>query len=632
MITFFRRWLTSWPVLVLLGLVLVAFAITGIGDPFRGGGPVGSVAKVGDRVISEPELLKAFERVLRNVREQNPAISQIELAKQGGVAGAASQLISTTALEELGRTIGLGVSDRSIGAVIAGIPAFQVGGKFDEATFRRILGEQRISDRELRDGIRGDLLRRQLLTPVTTGLSVPADMARPYAQLLVDIHRGGVALVPLASTAPPTEAEIAKYYAANKLRFTVPERRGFRHAAIDRTAIAAGVKVSDAEIAAAFAKDPAKYGAAATRILQQVVVPDEAKARAIAAAAATEGFAKAAERLAGFGLVDITLGEQNQAGFGKATSKAVADAAFALPAGGITAPIKSDFGWHVVRVDGIGASGKSLAQARPAIEADLRSIATETAIADLVARIEDGAEAGKSFADLAKENGLTIVTQTPVTVAGMAPGAPAPSAELVEIAAKAFRHEPGDGAAVEDLGTGRLVVIETMQVVPSAPQPLNDVRAAVTAGAARDKAMAAARTKADAIVAAVKKGGSFDAAVAAQGLQAPQPLTGRRIDVSQQQSVPPLITAFLNTPAGTVQVINGPMGWVLVHAKSIDKGDLNAVPGLLDAGRREIAGSVPDEFAGAFAAAAERALGTTRNEATIKAVTNRLSGLDVSGQ
>jgi peptidyl-prolyl cis-trans isomerase D len=632
MITFFRRWLTSWPVLVLLGLVLVAFAITGIGDPFRGGGPVGSVAKVGDRTISEPELLKAFERLMRNVREQNPGISQTQLAKQGGVIGAASQLISQTAVEELGRAIGLGVSDRSVGAVIAGIPAFQVGGKFDEATYRRILSEQRLGDKDLRDGVRGDLMRKQLLTPVTTGLGVPADMARPYAQLLVDTHRGSVALVPLAATAPPTEAEIARYYAANKLRFTVPERRGFRHAAIDRAAIAAAAKISDADIAAAFARDPARYGAAATRSLQQVVVPDEAKARAIAAAAATEGFAKAAQRLAGFGLADISLGEQNQIGFGKATSKAVADAAFALPVGGITAPIKTEFGWHVVRVDATGATGKTLAQARPAIEADLRSAATETAIADLVARIEDGAEAGKSFADLAKENGLTIVTQTPVTVAGAAPGAPALPADLVAIAAKAFRHEPGDGAAVEDLGQGRLVVIETMQVVPTAPQPLAEVRGAVAEGAAREKALAAARVKVDAIVAAVKKGGSFESAVAAQGLAAPQPLSGRRIDVAQQQSVPPLINAFLNTPAGTVQVIKGPLGWVLVHAQALEKGDVTAVPGLLEAGRREIAGAVPDEFAGAFAGAAERSVGTQRNEATIKAVSNRLSGLDTAVQ
>ena len=189
MITFIRRWLTSWPVLVLLGLVLVAFAITGVGDPFGGGGPAGSVASVGDRVITEPDLLKAFDRLVRNAREQNPAISQTEFAKQGAVAGAAGQLIGQNAMEELGAKAGIAASDRSIGALIAGIPAFQTNGKFDEATYRRVLANQRLSDKELHDGIRGDLVRKQLLTPVTAALGVPTEMAKPYAQLLVDVLR-----------------------------------------------------------------------------------------------------------------------------------------------------------------------------------------------------------------------------------------------------------------------------------------------------------------------------------------------------------------------------------------------------------------------------------------------------------
>jgi peptidyl-prolyl cis-trans isomerase D len=204
----------------------------------------------------------------------------------------------------------------------------------------------------------------------------------------------------------------------------VPERRGFRFAFIDRDQIAKSVKVSDAEIAAAFAKDPAKYGAAETRKLQQVVVADEAKAKAIAAAATTEGFARAAERLAGFGAADIALGELSESAFAKATSPAVAAAAFSAPVGGITVPIKTGYGWHVVRIDAAGSAGKTLAQARQAIAAELQARAVETALAELVAAIEDGVDAGKSFADLAKEHGLTIAAQTPVTVAGASPGAP----------------------------------------------------------------------------------------------------------------------------------------------------------------------------------------------------------------
>jgi peptidyl-prolyl cis-trans isomerase D len=143
--------------------------------------------------------------------------------------------------------------------------------------------------------------------------------------------------------------------------------------------------------------------------------------------------------------------------------------------------------------------------------------------------------------------------------------------------------------------------------------------------------LAAARTKADAVVAAVKKGGNFNEAVVAQGLAPAQPIAGRRIDVTQQQAVPPVVSAFLNTPPGSVKVLPSDQGWVLVHTESVTKGDVAAIPGLVEAGRREIAGQVPEEFASAFAAAAERELGTTRNPDTIKAITRRLSGLD-SGQ
>jgi peptidyl-prolyl cis-trans isomerase D len=628
MITFIRRWLTSWPVLLLLGLVLVAFAITGIGDPFAGGGPVGSIAKVGDKVVGENELLKAFDRLVRNARQSNPGVSQTDFAKQGAVTVAADQLIGQTAVETLATSAGIAASERAIGAVIAGIPAFQTGGKFDEATYRRVIADQKLTEAELHQGIAGDLVRKQLLTPVTAALGVPADMARPYAQMLVDIHRGGVALVPVTASVPPTEAEIAKFYADNKARFTVPERRAYRYATIDSAGIIASAAVSEAQIAAAFAKDPAKYGAAATRRLEQVVVPDKAKARVLVAAAATEGFGKAAQRIAGFGAADIDLGEQTREAFGKATSPAVADAAFAASVGSVTAPLKTAYGWHVVRVAALGAAGKSLAQARATVEADLKKTAGTAALGDLVAAIEDGVEAGKSFADIAKEQRLAILAQTPVTKEGSAPGAPPLSGDAAAIAAKAFRHEPGDGAAVEDLGGGKLIVIETMAVTPAAPQPLAEIRAVVVAGAAQAKAMAAARGKADVVAAAVRKGQAFDAALAAQGLPPSQPLAGRRIDIAQQQQVPPMLQAFLETPKGSVQVLAGGLGWVLIHTSAIEPGQIEAVPGLLEAGRRDIAAQVPEEFAAAFALAAERALGTTRNSKAITAIARRLSGLD----
>ncbi|KPF77753.1 hypothetical protein IP88_05580 [alpha proteobacterium AAP81b] len=632
MISFFRRWLTSPPALILLALVLVAFAVTGVGDPF-GGGKVaaGSLARIGDRTLTEADLTKAFDRAMQQARAQNPQVSQVEVARQGGVATVADQLIGSTALEALARQAGLVASDRAVGAEIAAIPAFQTAGAFDERVYRERLAQNRISDRELRDDIAGNLLRRQLVTPLSTALAMPQGMAAAYAHILTDAHVGGVVLIPTGGTSPASEAEIAAFYARNKARFTLPERRGFRWAEIDKAALAAAVKVSDAEIAAAYAKDPAKYGAAPTRVLEQVVVPDEAQAKTIAAAAAKEGFAAAAQRVAGFGAADIAVGSRDQAAFAKETSAEVAAAAFALPAGGVSAPIRTDFGWHVVRVASIGGAGKSLAAARPAIDAELRKLAVTKAVSDLVARIEDGVESGKSFADLARENGLAIKVQSPVSEAGASGSGPADPA-LAPVAAKAFRHEPADGPAVEELkdgGADRLIVIETAQVLASAPAPLAEIRGIVAGAAAREKALLAGKRIADTIVATVAKGGDFAAAVARAGLPKPQPARARRIDIAQMPNAPDVLKAFVSVPAKTVRAIPTPAGWLLLHVASVTP-DATGTAEIVEGVRRDVASVLPEEFGQALARAAERDLKTTRSAKLVADVTARLSGQDTT--
>jgi peptidyl-prolyl cis-trans isomerase D len=626
MLAFFRRSLTSWPVLALFGLILVAFAVTGVNDPFGGSAPAGSVAKVGKRTITEPDLLQAIERTVRDLRQRDPTMTQAKAAQQGAVELLATQLIGQIAMEELGTQSGLGASHTAVDTVIAGIPAFQSGGKFDQLSYDRALQQQGLTDKKLRQSIANDLVREQLIKPITGALAVPDGVAELYARLLVDRHEGAVATVPAPATTPATAAEAQAWYKANSARFTIPERRGFRYAFIDRAAIAAKVSVADKAIADAFAKDPAKYGAAPTRVLEQVVVPDEAKAKAIVSAAASKGFAAAAQSLAGFGAGDIALGAQTEAGFAKATSADVAKAAFALPVGGVSAPIKSQLGWHVVRVAGQGSAGKTLAQARGAIEAELKARAIDDAVADVVAGIEDGVEAGKSFADIAKDAGLAIQSQTPVTQQGTAPGQPPLGGDIAGIAARAFKHDPADGPVVEDLGAGRLIVIETATVLPAAPPPVAEVMPLAIAAATQDKAMKAAKATAEAVVAATKKGANFAKAVADAKLAPPRPLNGRRIDIMGQQQVPDAARAFLNAAAGSTQMIAGQGGWIIIHVDRIVPGDPRAQDGLIEASRREVGSALPGEMAEALAKASMAAVGVDRNDVTLTKLRQRLSG------
>jgi peptidyl-prolyl cis-trans isomerase D len=627
MLAFIRRYLTSWPVLALFGLILVAFAVTGVNDPIGGAAPVGSVARVGKRTITEAELLEAIDRTVRDLRQRNPAMSQAQAARDGAVDLLATQLIGQAAMEETAAAAGMNASDTAVDKVIAGIPAFQVAGKFDQATYTRVISSQGLTDKRLRQQIAGDLLREQLIKPTTGALAVPDAVAETYARLLVDRHEGAIALVPATPAGAATPAEARAWYEANKARLALPERRGFRYAFIDRARVVAGITISDKQIADAFAADPAKYGGAATRVLEQVVLPDEARARQLVAAAAAKGFAAAASAI-GFGAEDIALGPQTQAAFARATSADVARAAFALAPQAISAPVRSPLGWHVVRFARAGAEGRTLAQARPLILADLKARAADAAVGDIVNRIEDGVEAGNSFADLAKELGLAISTQGPVAADGRSEqGAPL-AGDMATLAARAFRQEADDGPTVQDLGGGRLAVLETNVVLAAAPPPLADVMPLALAGAAQDKAMKAARRTADAVLAATTKGTAFAKAVADAGLAPVRTVAARRIDLIGQPQAPPLLRAFLDTAPGTTRIETSPAGWVLIRVDRLVPGDPRAQAGLIEASRREVGGALPAEMAEAVARASMAAAGVDRNAATLAAIRRRLIGDD----
>ena len=641
MLQFFRKWLTSWPVLALLSFVLVAFVVTGVKDPFGGpaGGTGSDVARIGKAGISETALLAQFDRTIKSARAQNPTLTAQAAAQEGGLTQVLEQMIGSTALEQYAAKLGISISDRAVDGQIADIEAFRVNGKFDQATFKRILAEQRISERELRTDLRGGLIRRQLLVPVAVAAQVPRGLAEPYAALLLEKRSGQIAMIPVSAVpAPPalTDAQIKAYYDANKARYTLPERRGFRYAMIDREAIAAGVSVSDADINKYFDANRERFGGVETRRLAQVVVDSEAKAKAIVAAVRGGApFARVAADEGGFSATDIALGTQSKAKFAGATSAAIANAAFALPVGGVTDPIKSDFGWHVVTVEAITpVNPRGVAAAKDEITATLRREKLETALADTVAQIEDGFSSGASFAELAKKFNLTVVTVPPMTADGRTMDSTtfvfAPGAE--QLLPKAFNADPADAGSVVELGegagTGQYAVLELGTIVPPTPAALDKIRPAVVAAWEADARMKTLKTKVDAVLAAVAKGSSLDAALAAQQLPAAQPIAGRRIDVAQQAQVAPPVQMFLGLPKGVAKSLAAPNGggYFIMKVDSITPGDLATVPQLLDATRAQFAQLAPEELSGAFARAAEREVGVKRNPAALAAATKRVLG------
>ena len=630
MLSFIRKALTSWPVLLLLGLIVVAFAVTGVGDPFGGGSGSagGDLAKVGKTSISETAFLKQFDRVVRRARETNPGLTQQQVVKEGGVSQVLDGMIGGAAVEDFAARQGIRASDRAVDGGIASIDAFRVAGKFDDATYKRLLTQNRMSERELRDGLRSDLIKKQLLVPVGTAAQVSRMMAIPYARLLLDVHQGEGATIPPAQVAAPSEAVIADYYKTNQARFMLPERRGFRYAILDSAAIAAAVTVSDEEARKYFDAHREEFGAVEQRRLNQVVFPDEAKAQAfVAAVRGGQSFADAAQKLAGYKASDIELGSLSRDKYAAASNAALADTAFKAPAGQLVGPVKTDFGWNVVQVAAITPAKGDFASMKAQITTKLRAEKGEAALSDAVASIEDGLGSGKSFADVVAQHKLVPVTVEPVTRDGRTLGTAAALAPAtLPVLAKAFDADPADGASVQELGKGQFAVVELGQVLAPAAVPLAQVRAQVVAAATADLSAKATKQTSDAVLAEMAKGSTLAAAMQKRGLPAPKPISGRRADIGSAQ-VPPALQAFLAMGAGATQALPTPNGSVVVvHKDRILAGNLSAALPIVEATRQQLAQLASDELNAAFASALEREVGVKRYPKAIAAATQRIVG------
>ncbi|MGH6781569.1 MAG: SurA N-terminal domain-containing protein, partial [Sphingomonadaceae bacterium] len=387
MISFFRRALSSWLVLALFGLVLIAFAVTSIDPSWVNGTSSGGtqIATVGGNKISAVEARQRVDNALRQAQQQTPGIDMATFTAQGGVDQVLNQTISFAALEAWGRDQGLTVSDRLIDGEIASTPAFfGLTGRFDRSAMEAALNQARISEKQLRADMAGDALRRQLFIPIAGGARVPDGIVVPNASLLLEQRGGVIGIVPsdaIPAGPAPTEAEIAAFYKANAARFTIPERRVVRYALFGTDQIAAPAP-TEAEIDAFYKANAATYGSSETRSIAQVIVPDQKAAAAIAAKAkAGAPIADAAKASGGEAITLDTAKPQ----LAENASTAVADAVFALPQGGTTAPIKADLGWYVVQVAKISVkAGRPLTVVRAEIAESLTKQKRDEALSNLV--------------------------------------------------------------------------------------------------------------------------------------------------------------------------------------------------------------------------------------------------------
>jgi peptidyl-prolyl cis-trans isomerase D len=644
MLAFFRRILSSWVAVALLGLVMLAFIVTGVGTP--GGGLTGSsnadaIAVVGGQPIRERAIRGQAEAMLRDAQGQQADLTMSQFLNAiGGLNLIVDQYISGQVLARWAADQGIAASERLVGSEIATVPAFRgPAGQFDENTMNAVLGRQRIPFSELHEGVRDDLLRRQVVSAISAPMQVPDGLLSAYARLLVNKREGAIGLIPASPEGipAPTDAEVATFYREGAARYTVPERRVLRYAAIGPETVQVAAP-SEAEIAAAYKADAAKYAAGEMRTVSQVVLPDEAAAKAFAAKVAGGTAFAAAAQQRGMAEADINLGAVTRDALAKASSPAVAAAAFALPASGTTPPIKSALGWTVAHVDAIQrTAARSLAQVRGEISEALATKKRNDAVAAVIAKVEDAINDGATFAEVVGNQKLTVVTTPPLLPNGTAPTNPAfvPDATVTALMKAAAGVGPDDEPTVETIDPNQhFALLSVAQVVPAAPEPLDRIKPRVVQDLVAKRAADRARATAQRLLAQVKGGKTMAAAFAEAKLAPPQPVGLTQLEMARSgQQVPPAVRTLFRLAPGKVELSALPGGsWTLVKLDRIVPGDDKQLPALVAATRLEMGEVLGREYADEFVAAARKDVKVTRNQQNQARLEQQLRGVGTPAQ
>jgi peptidyl-prolyl cis-trans isomerase D len=643
MISFFRRWLSSWIFLGILGLVLVAFIITGVNTPDMGGGGGGSgatIAKAGSTKVTANDLVQRVQNQFEAARREQPGLDQKTFLAGGAFENIAEALIGARALEGWGRAQGFVISKRLIDAQLAVIPAFRgVTGQFDEMTMRNALAQARISEKQMRADIASDLIRSQILTPIAAAAPASAALATPYARVLLEQRTGMVAIIPFAALVDPrqpSEAELAAAYKANIAAYTKPEARVLRYALFGPAQVAAQTVPTDDDIAAYYRENAPVYAAKESRTLSQVIAPSETIARAIATAArAGTSLAAAAAKA---GLEAASLSNQSRTAYAGSSSDAIAGQVFSAAKGSVVGPIKGAFGWYVVRVDAVaGTAARPLGEVRPEIVAILTKRKGDEALADLAAKIEEAIEDGSSFAEVAANHKLAIVDTPAILSTGQAADQPdwkAPP-ELSPLLKTGFDLSADDRPTVETVTSGQLyAMLSVAKIIPPTPLPLAQVRAAVVRDIIVKRAAQRARAIAGKIVASVNRGVPLAKAMADTGVKLPpaQPARGVQLEMARVQQnggqVPAPVRALFTLQKGKAALSEGDQGGVLFVTvlDQIIPGDLAAAPGLVDRTRQELARTYASELGEQFMRAVEADVEVTRDPKAIAAAKRQFAG------
>ncbi|UTF60573.1 SurA N-terminal domain-containing protein [Gilvimarinus sp. DA14] len=556
---------------ILVGLLVIIFALSGAEALFSSRNNTQIALTVNGQEISETEVLRAVEQQKTQLRNRfGDSVPESFLSNENLRQPAIDRLVDRTLLTQAAREANMAISRQRIDDVIVSIPAFQnSAGQFDPDVFTMALRRLAYTPANYRNELSRDLMVSQLANGITnSGFATEAevDYLAELNNQTRDFAYVSLSIDDLLDQVEVSDAEIAAYYEANPEPFTEPEKLvvEFIDLSVDR--LMAAETLSDEEVRQYFEENVDDFTPVVERHVAHILL-EEAEggevAEVQAALEAGEDFAELAQQYSD-DLGSKDLGGDLGVTTGDAFPEEFEEALAQLSVGEVSDPVTTEAGTHFIKLlDKSGGEAPDFDAERDAIAAQIKRARAEGRFVELLDSLEDLSYNAESLENVADTLGLEAQRSDPFSRDGGSGIAAYDS--VVKAAFGEEVLEFGNSSELLELASDRVVVVKLLERESSYVKPLDEVRGNITAILSEQKAADILRERGESIVERVASGEDFATLAADEGMELVQVTDISRADTEQPRSV---VEFAFSLP----RPVNGP-----VVEGSVSNGEYNVV-------------------------------------------------------
>ena len=602
---------------VVMTLLAGSFMVWGINDIFHGFGQ-STLAKIGSIEIPIEQFRQTYQDRLQLIgRQLGHPVPPDQAAALGLDRQVLGEMVAQAGLDQRAHQMGLGIADAVIAHHITTDPNLQtMNGQFDRAKFLDVLRNMGMTEQRFVAEQRRDTLRRQLIDSVAGEMTPPKTWLDAINQLQNQTRSiEYVALGPAqAGDIPqPTPDQLQKYFDDHKMQFRAPEYRKIDVIAATPAEMAKWMEVSDDDLKKAYDARRTSFTTPERRHIEQLVFPTMADAQAAAdrIKSGTSFTAIAAER--GVKEQDIDLGTVAKSGI---VDPNVADAAFALKVGDVSAPVQGQFGVVLVTALKIEPEvTKSLTDVSAQLRNDIALERAKTQVQDIHDKIEDDRAGGSSLEEAAAKEKLAVVTYDAVDRSGRDPSGK-PVVTLPhgpEVINAAFATDVGvDNDPIE--ADGGFIWYDVAGITPAHERSLDEVKNQVAARWREEEIASRLQAKAADLLDKLKGGSPFDLLAAANSLKLQTANDVKRGGAGLEINAKMAAAIFHTAKDGFGSAAgDNPSQWIVYRVTDIKTPALDPTAQDAKTIADKLKSQLSDDLAGQYVARLEDDLGTKIN-------------------